>query len=55
LGERDGSGERGILGGELRQEAVLRGRARLRRSQDEPSGRRGVRERCGGAVTSGRG
>ena len=48
LGEHDGV-ERGILGGELRQEAVLRGRARLRRSQDEPSGPARVRavRRCG--------
>jgi hypothetical protein len=38
LGERDGGGELGILGCELRQEVLLLGRALLRPSQDEPSG-----------------
>src|SRR5882724_704046 len=36
LGERDGVGERGILGCELRQEVLLLGRALLWPLQDEP-------------------
>ena len=38
VGERDGVGELGILGCELCEQFLLRGRALLRPSQDEPGG-----------------